>query len=259
MRFWYSGRWPPVPARVNEKWLGAGPLPRDVLGEQRTARRRAQWLGCVPRLCHLLGPGRRPDVDYVEARDDMELAQLGSSGVSCGGMLGGLLPAVESRLKVAAPVVASLDFGRPLPEADPFTFFPRITILVLMLNGRLDLFFRPEASQATQAPAQLRRGTSGSSLAAPKENAGLVRRVPGSGANHEQSGLVHQLTRRRVVHRPVVRSALRARAVRTRSARSTHRASICFSKRFVRRAPRCCAFTKAVEGRALCLAHRGEF
>ncbi len=193
-------------------------------------------------------------------RDDMELAQLGSSGVSCGGMLGGLLPAVESRLKVAAPVVASLDFGRPLPEADPFTFFPRITIPVLMLNGRLALFFPPETSQATQAPAHLRRGTSGSSLAAAHQgDAGLVRRVPGSGANHEQSGLVHQLTRRRVVHRPVVRSALRARAVRTRSARSTHRASICFSKRFVRRAPRCCAFTKAVEGRALCLAHRGEF
>jgi eukaryotic-like serine/threonine-protein kinase len=87
-------------------------------------------------------------VDYVETRDDLDATKLGYYGVSWGGMLGGLMPAVEPRLKVAVLLVAGLSFNRVLPEADPFNFLPRITIPVLMLNGRLDHFFPPETSQA---------------------------------------------------------------------------------------------------------------
>jgi eukaryotic-like serine/threonine-protein kinase len=86
-------------------------------------------------------------IDYLETRDDMNVARAGYFGVSWGGMMGGLMPAVETRLKVAVLLVAGLDFGRPLPEADPFNFLPRIHIPVLMLNGRLDHFFPVETSQ----------------------------------------------------------------------------------------------------------------
>ena len=36
---------------------------------------------------------------------------------------------------------------RPLPEADPFNFLPRVTIPILMLNGRYDDYYPLEESQ----------------------------------------------------------------------------------------------------------------
>ncbi len=87
-------------------------------------------------------------IDYLETREDLVAGKVGYYGVSWGGMLGGLLPAVEPRLQTAVLQVAGLSFNRVLPEADPFNFLPHIKIPVLMLNGRLDLFFPPETSQA---------------------------------------------------------------------------------------------------------------
>ncbi len=86
-------------------------------------------------------------VDYLETRKDFDTAKLGYFGVSWGGLLGGLMPAVEQRIKVAVLLVAGLSLNPVLPEADPFNFLPRITIPVLMLNGRLDHFFPVETSQ----------------------------------------------------------------------------------------------------------------
>jgi len=67
--------------------------------------------------------------------------------LSWGGMLGGLVPAVEPRLRTAVLVVAGLAGARPLPESDPFNFLPRVRIPVLMLNGRYDDYFPVESSQ----------------------------------------------------------------------------------------------------------------
>jgi eukaryotic-like serine/threonine-protein kinase len=86
-------------------------------------------------------------IDYLETRDDIDSGKVGYLGISWGGMLGGLMPAVEPRLKAAVLLVAGLAFDPVLPEADPFNFLPRVTIPVLMLNGRLDHFFPPETSQ----------------------------------------------------------------------------------------------------------------
>lgn len=86
-------------------------------------------------------------VDYLESRSDLDATKLGYFGWSWGGALGGLMPAVEPRLKVAVLHVAGLTFNRVLPEADPFNFLPRVTIPVLMLNGRLDYFSPVETSQ----------------------------------------------------------------------------------------------------------------
>jgi pimeloyl-ACP methyl ester carboxylesterase len=89
----------------------------------------------------------RRSIDYLETRKDIDAQHIGYFGTSWGGMLGGLVPAVEPRLKVAVLHVAGLYFVRPLPEADPFNFLPRVRIPVLMLNGRYDDNFPYETSQ----------------------------------------------------------------------------------------------------------------
>ncbi|UCC84409.1 MAG: hypothetical protein JSW46_05620 [Gemmatimonadota bacterium] len=57
------------------------------------------------------------------------------------------MPAVEPRLKVSALGGAGLLFQRAQPEADAINFVSRITIPVLMLNGRYDHYFPVETSQ----------------------------------------------------------------------------------------------------------------
>jgi eukaryotic-like serine/threonine-protein kinase len=86
-------------------------------------------------------------IDYLQTRNDLDTTKLGYFGVSWGGMLGGLMPAVEPRLKAAVLLVAGLSPNPVLPEADPFNFLPHISIPVLMLNGRFDHFFPVETSQ----------------------------------------------------------------------------------------------------------------
>jgi eukaryotic-like serine/threonine-protein kinase len=61
--------------------------------------------------------------------------------------MGGLMPAVEPRIKVNVLYVAGLDFEPARPEADPINFIPRIHIPTLMINGRYDFFFPLETSQ----------------------------------------------------------------------------------------------------------------
>jgi eukaryotic-like serine/threonine-protein kinase len=89
----------------------------------------------------------RRSIDYLETRKDIDAQRIGYFGQSWGGMLGGLVPAVEPRLKVAVLHVAGLYFARPLPEVDPFNFLPRIKIPMLMLNGRYDDYYPLETSQ----------------------------------------------------------------------------------------------------------------
>jgi len=52
-----------------------------------------------------------------------------------GGALGGLIPAVEPRLKIAVFHVAGLEMEQPLAEADPLNFVGHITIPVLMVKA----------------------------------------------------------------------------------------------------------------------------
>lgn len=55
--------------------------------------------------------------------------------------------AIEPRFKAGVLVVAGLHMERSRPEADPFNFLPRVTVPVLMLNGKYDHFFPIETSQ----------------------------------------------------------------------------------------------------------------
>ena len=86
-------------------------------------------------------------LDYLETRQDISLEGLAYYGLSWGGALGGLMPAVEPRIKVNLLYVAGLMMQQTMPEVDPWNFLPRVTQPTLMLNGRYDFFFPLETSQ----------------------------------------------------------------------------------------------------------------
>ena len=89
----------------------------------------------------------RRSIDYLETRSDIDHSRLAYYGRSWGGFLGGILPALEPRLKASVLYVAGLELQRGQPDVDPINFLPRIRIPVLMLNGRYDNFFPVETSQ----------------------------------------------------------------------------------------------------------------
>src|SRR5256712_149304 len=80
----------------------------------------------------------RRGVDYLETRPEVGTGRLAYYGVSWGGAMGGLMPAVEPRIKVSTLLVAGLDFEPARPEVDPINFLPRIRAPTLMINGRYD-------------------------------------------------------------------------------------------------------------------------
>ena len=86
-------------------------------------------------------------LDYLETRDDIDSERLAYWGTSWGGRMAPLMLAVEPRFETAVLYVAGLKFQRALPEADPFNYVTRVTLPVLMINGRNDFFFPLETSQ----------------------------------------------------------------------------------------------------------------
>ena len=86
-------------------------------------------------------------IDYLETRSDIDRERLAFYGVSSGAILAPPLLAVERRFKAAVLQAGGLGFWRPLPEVDPFNFAPRVTLPVLMLNGRYDFVNPLETSQ----------------------------------------------------------------------------------------------------------------
>lgn len=86
-------------------------------------------------------------IDYLETRKDIQAEKLAFLGVSWGGRLGCILPALENRIKVV--VLGSGGF-RPqatLPQVDQINFAPRVKVPVLMVNGRYDFLFPVESGQ----------------------------------------------------------------------------------------------------------------
>lgn len=86
-------------------------------------------------------------IDYLETRKDIDTDKLAYYGVSWGGAMGAIIPAVENRLKVSILYIAGLTFQKTLPEVDAINYITRVKIPVLMLNGRYDHFFPLESSQ----------------------------------------------------------------------------------------------------------------
>ncbi len=89
----------------------------------------------------------RRSVDYLATRGDIDTTRIAYYGLSWGAYLGGLMPAIEPRIRAVVLNVAGLEMERPRPEVDPFNFLPRITVPVLMLNAKYDHFFPTETAQ----------------------------------------------------------------------------------------------------------------
>jgi tRNA A-37 threonylcarbamoyl transferase component Bud32/dienelactone hydrolase len=85
-------------------------------------------------------------VDYLETRPDIDARRLAFYGVSWGGTLGAIIPAVEERLRASVLLAGGFQ-GKPRPEADPINYVTRVRAPTLMLNGRYDTIFLPETSQ----------------------------------------------------------------------------------------------------------------
>jgi dienelactone hydrolase len=89
----------------------------------------------------------RRTIDYLETRDEIDHTKLAYFGVSWGGAMGGIIPAVETRIRATVLLVAGLQFQKSQPEVEALNFIPRIKTPVLMLNGKYDFFFPYGTSQ----------------------------------------------------------------------------------------------------------------
>ena len=86
-------------------------------------------------------------IDYLETRDDIDVERLAYYGISWGGRMGAIIPAVEPRLRAAVLYSAGLASGRARPEVDQINYVSRVTIPVLMLNGIFDAIEPVDAAQ----------------------------------------------------------------------------------------------------------------
>jgi dienelactone hydrolase len=86
-------------------------------------------------------------IDYLETRTDIAANKIGYFGWSWGGYLGGIIPAIETRIKCIVLHVGGMVMNPSLPEVDQLNFLPRVKQPVLMLNGKHDLFFPVETAQ----------------------------------------------------------------------------------------------------------------
>jgi eukaryotic-like serine/threonine-protein kinase len=93
------------------------------------------------------GKDQARSIDYLETRKDLDAGRVAYYGLSWGGALGAIMPAVEPRLKANVLYVAGLEFQHALPEADQINYVTRVKQPTLILNGEFDFFFPAETSQ----------------------------------------------------------------------------------------------------------------
>lgn len=86
-------------------------------------------------------------MDYLETREEIQADKLAYFGVSWGGRLGAIIPAVESRIQASILLSGGLASGRALPEVDQINYVTRVMAPTLMLNGRLDSIEPVDAAQ----------------------------------------------------------------------------------------------------------------
>jgi formylglycine-generating enzyme required for sulfatase activity/dienelactone hydrolase len=89
----------------------------------------------------------RRTLDYLSSRPDIDSTKFAYFGFSWGGYMGGVIPAVEKRIRTSVLYVAGLTMERGRQEVEPINYLPRVTSPVLMLNGRYDFFFPVETAQ----------------------------------------------------------------------------------------------------------------
>jgi len=87
-------------------------------------------------------------IDYLQTRpDQFDINKLAYEGISWGAVWGGIVPAIETRIKVAVMLGGGLDLVISPPECSQVNFAPRIKIPILLQNGQYDAFYPVESSQ----------------------------------------------------------------------------------------------------------------
>jgi dienelactone hydrolase len=76
-------------------------------------------------------------IDYLEGRSDIDAGRVGYYGFSYGAVAGPVFAAVEPRLKTMVLLSGGVASGLP-PQVDALNFAPRVTIPMLMVNGKGD-------------------------------------------------------------------------------------------------------------------------
>jgi dienelactone hydrolase len=79
-------------------------------------------------------------IDYLATRPDFDAGKIGLYTHSWGGVIGAYIPAIEDRVRLCVHVLGGF-WGQALPEADQINYLPRVTVPVLMMNGRYDMTF----------------------------------------------------------------------------------------------------------------------
>ncbi|MFO7732595.1 MAG: SUMF1/EgtB/PvdO family nonheme iron enzyme, partial [Candidatus Aminicenantes bacterium] len=86
----------------------------------------------------------RRSVDYLETRPDIDSRKLAFYGMSWGGVLGAIIPAVEERLQASVLCPGGIAWEGVRPEAEPLNYVTRVRTPTLMLNGRYDTIWSLE-------------------------------------------------------------------------------------------------------------------
>ena len=89
----------------------------------------------------------RRTIDYLQTRDDMDVNKLAFAGLSWGAQVGSMMIAVEDRFKTGILLLGGICACARHPTADPANFAPRVTIPMLMINGKDDSIFPYETAQ----------------------------------------------------------------------------------------------------------------
>jgi cephalosporin-C deacetylase-like acetyl esterase len=89
----------------------------------------------------------RRTIDYLETRSEIDQDKLAYYGMSWGGVMAPVIPAVEDRIKVILAVAGGLRL-RGRPEVNPINYVGRVKVPTLMMNGRYDTLLGETISQA---------------------------------------------------------------------------------------------------------------
>lgn len=87
-------------------------------------------------------------IDYLETREDIDASGVGYVGTSSGAINGPIVLSMEQRFSAAILIAGGIPHSRLRhPMYDPINYAPRVSIPVLMVNGRYDHLFLYENSQ----------------------------------------------------------------------------------------------------------------
>jgi formylglycine-generating enzyme required for sulfatase activity len=121
----------PIYQGSHERWS-----PLDFSDRVAYSRKVVEWRWDVGRT-----------LDYLQTRGDMDVGRAGYIGISYGASYALPLLHAESRLKAAVLLAGGLPSRDLPPVTNPINYLPRITIPVLMVNGRYDILLPLETNQ----------------------------------------------------------------------------------------------------------------